>query len=204
MVTERQAVKSLQQLLHDRYSWVTAHRKPSASKPLRQQLEAKLGYIPILQPEIDLAFGDKGGSAYAVEVKLVPVTELSFSLPFYEGIGQALALHRYGFDAVALWTVFVGSAIGETASQYGAQAWYFLRNELDLPLDFTFFYLDPTRTPWSFVPQQYLNARASRPLAPLNNRRFPIHFRHPNPLRLTRSASEIRRVLVPWLIHSVG
>ena len=44
----------------------------------------------------------------AVEVKAFSGSSLGFRLPFYEGIGQALALHRYAVDFAALWFFFYG------------------------------------------------------------------------------------------------
>lgn len=84
---------------------IWTHKKPFASKPFRERLERQLGYTPILQPEIDLCVLTNSDHLSAVEAKLFK-GEMTFKTPFDEGIGQALALHRYGFDAVALWFLF--------------------------------------------------------------------------------------------------
>jgi hypothetical protein len=135
-------------------------------------------------------------------VKVFDAAQASFRLPFYEGMGQALAMHRYGFDFVALWFVFVGR-MSSAVWQYGAQAWYFLRNELNAPLDFSFYSYDPARGQSRFVVLQYLGRTRGIPLKPLDDPAFRITFKHPNPLLSTDSyASRIRSVLVPWLRRS--
>jgi len=198
--TERDLVLALRDVLRSRYDWITAHRKPSASPHLRKALTDQLGYIPILQPEIDLAFADHDSRVFAVEVKAFTAVQASFRLPFYEGIGQALALHRYGFDCVALWFVFLGTTLTSGIRQYGAQAWHFLRNELCLPIDFTFFMVNQDNSAWRFRVLQYTGVANARPLLELNDPRFRIIFRHPNPLLTPDSLpSRIRQALVPWL-----
>ena len=136
---ERELVTEFAKQLKSRYAWVDIHKRPSASPILRQSLLNTLGYVPILQPEIDICMMDDDGAFVAAEVKAFPGSSLGFRLPFYEGIGQALALHRYGVDFAALWFFFYGDVKLALMNQYGAQAWWFVRNELKLNLDFTFF-----------------------------------------------------------------
>ncbi|MGA9098617.1 MAG: hypothetical protein WB392_06755, partial [Methanotrichaceae archaeon] len=102
---ERHLVKKLSEKLADKFDKIYIHRKPSASEPFRNCVKERLGYVPILQPEldIDMVFKDTSGELNAVEVKSFTPAEFGFRMCFYEGIGQALALHRYGFDHVALW-----------------------------------------------------------------------------------------------------
>lgn len=89
--------------LTHKFDKIYIHKKPSASEHFRNYLKDQLGHIPILQPELDMVFRENSGDLNAVEVKSFAPSEFGYRMCFYEGIGQALALHRYGFDHVALW-----------------------------------------------------------------------------------------------------
>jgi hypothetical protein len=91
-------VKELASQLESQVSRFWTHKKPSTSSKFKAEIERRLGYVPILQPEIDLCLRLKDGRLVAVEAKLFKGEALTYRTPFYDGIGQALALHRYGFD----------------------------------------------------------------------------------------------------------
>ena len=194
---ERDIVYEFGRLLRDRYPWVDVHRKPSASGPLREELRRIFNYVPILQPEIDICFENQNNQLLAAEVKVFPAQALSFTLPFYEGIGQALALHRYGFDYVSLWFFFYGRVDDQLMRQYGAQAWSFIRNELGLELDFTFFRAERNNSSYDFTIYQYTSNATAYQLCAFND--FEFVFRHPNPIRHHDVPSRIRSILEPWL-----
>jgi hypothetical protein len=196
---EIEVVTLLANQLRSKLPWVTRHRKPSTSTKLKSDLSGQLGYVPLLQPEIDLCFELPDGRICAVEVKVFPAREVGPSLPYYAGIGQALALHRYGFDFAALWFVFVGPSMTADMSRYGAQAWHLLRNEFALPLDFTYLRVDAADQEHRFWVQQYDSDRGGHELCPIDDPRFLITFKHPNPLLHTPAAIAIRQVLFPWL-----
>ena len=195
---ERDIVKEFGKQLSLRYSWVDIHRKPSSSGPFRAKLKSIFNYVPILQPEIDICFKDSKGHLFAAEVKVFPAKALSFTLPFYEGIGQALALHRYGFDYVSLWFFFYGEVDSTLMQQYGAQAWSFIRNELKLELDFTFFHARKNKSSYDFIIYQYTSNATAFKLCSFDN--FIFKFRHPNPLRNCKVPKGIRSELERWLM----
>jgi hypothetical protein len=128
--------------------------------------------------------GDDDGRAYAV------------------GIGQALALYRYGVDGVALWFVFFGEDLTPRVAQYGAQAWHFLRHELSLPLDFMFFFSANSSAREEMQVLQYTSDRQCTVLCSLGEY-GELRFR-PNPLPAGSAAFEVRAELVPWLERPAG
>jgi hypothetical protein len=71
--------------------WHNAYGRP---------LEVPTSLIPPLQPEIDMILC-KGQSMLAIELKYFKRKGNSLNHSFYEGIEQALALLRWGFDHVA-------------------------------------------------------------------------------------------------------
>lgn len=135
---ERHLVKRLRDKLLSRrlFSRIEIHRKPSASSRVREHLHHQLGYVPLLQPELDMVLWSNDKSKlFAVEVKVLDPSVDGKWPSFYAGIGQALALHRLGFDGVALWSLFLGDALGPRCME----AWWFVRHDLKLPLDFQAF-----------------------------------------------------------------
>jgi hypothetical protein len=144
-----------------------------------------------------LAFGNDN-IACAIEVKAFRSQQLTFALPFYEGLGQALALHRYGFDHVALWFIFHGPQLTTQIHEYGRSAWRFLRDGLKLPLDFAFFFVDSTCGATTFTIMQYIPDRDDRELLPFEQQRV-LNFRYDNPIRHSPEAVAIRERILPWL-----
>lgn len=86
----------------------------------------------VLQPDIDIVLKHEDGRLCAIEVKWFPRNAQRRA--FHEGLGQALALLGYGFDSAALWPVFQDD---DVLRRYGSRAWFLVRNQLKLPLDFT-------------------------------------------------------------------
>ncbi len=192
-------VRELAQKLAPKFKQVFTNKKPSASQNLRERLEARLGYIPLLQPEIDLCFLDSKGSFTAAEVKVFTGSEFSFKTPFYEGIGQALALHRYGFDACALWFMFPGLEPPSGINKYGPEAWAFVQNDLGLPLDFSYFFVKETRSGHVFHVMQYEGRQNGYALLPIDDPHFRIEWRHPNPLKCFPVQKALRETLEWYL-----
>ena len=198
-MNERDYVNELARQIKYKFKRVWTHSKPSASKPFCSRLEQKLGYLPILQPEIDICFLDNVGVLNAIEVKLFRSNQASFRLPFYEGLGQGLALHRYGFDHVGVWFIFESEVFSQEIEQYGAAAWYFLRNQLKLPLDFTYFRVEQSMKSFTFHTLQYESDRSGRELLPISHPRFEIHWRQKNPIKGELVPRTIRMELEKWL-----
>jgi hypothetical protein len=196
---EDSLVRELAEKLAPKFKKIFTNRKPSASSRLRKRIEARLGYVPLLQPEIDICFLDRKGLFNAAEVKVFTGSEFSFKTPFYEGIGQALALHRYGFDASALWFLFPGRRPPARINEYGPEAWAFVQNDLRLHLDFSYFFVEETNSGHVFHVMQYNGRQNGYALLPIDDTRFPIEWRHPNPIRCLPVQKALRETLEWYL-----
>jgi hypothetical protein len=192
-------VKELAQQLAPKASRIWTHKKPSASSKFRAEIESRLGYIPILQPEIDLCMLLEDGRLVAVEAKLFKGAALTYRTPFYEGIGQALALHRYGFDHAALWFLFSDGADARAFNTYGAEAWAFVRNDLCLPLEFTYIAAKRQGPSHRFDVMQYTGRQNGVRLLPIDDPGFLITWKHSNPIRHSPVQRVLRATLEWWL-----
>ncbi len=192
-------VKELGEQLRVRVSDVWTHRKPSASSKFKSAIKKRIGYIPILQPEIDLCMRLNDGHLVAVEVKLFTGTVLTYRTPFYEGIGQALALHRYGFDSVALWFLFAEGAEADALNRYGAEAWAFVINDLCLPLDFSYLAVKNDGSRNHFEVFQYTGHQQGYKLKSIDDPDFPIRWKFLNPIRDLPVQQALRATLELWL-----
>ena len=200
---ERQLVQRLSDKLEYKFARIETHRKPSVSPRVREFLQNKLGYVPVLQPELDMVLWEKSGGLAAVEVKAFNASANKKMHPFYEGIGQALALHRLGFDHAALWFLFFDVDL-EVVNRYGAEAWIFAQIDLKLPLDFTYFRV--VRTPngdFRFNPMQYSGIQAGFELLEIDDPDFTIHFRYQNPMKDKPVQRAIRQAIELWLNDSI-
>ena len=195
---EDKLVRELAEQLKPKAAQIWTNKKPSASSRFRQRIEARLGYIPILQPEIDMCVMSNGGKLLAVEVKLFK-GDMTFRTPFYEGIGQALALQRYGFDAVALWFLFPQGASTTGINRYGAEAGSFIRNDLNLPLDFSYLSARQVKSRHVFEVMQYKGRQDGYKLLPIDDPYFVPTWRHANPLRDTPLQKALRETLEWYL-----
>ena len=195
---EKTVVQSLCDKLASRYRAVLIHKNLASIPAFSQGCEETFGYVPVLN-EVDMIFVRHQGHLCAAEVKCLHVKNGSMSRPFYDGIGQALSLLRYGFDHVALWHVFVGQMEDERRDRYGAGAWHFLRNDLGLPLEFTYFRLDGDADDPAFVVMQYFDRNSAADILPIDDPRFVITWKYQNPIRYDPSAIKLRSILVDAL-----
>jgi len=195
---ENRLVKSLAEKLENRFDKVYTNKKPSASPKIRKYLEKELGYVPILQPEIDILLRDKSGKLFGIEAKLFR-GEITYSLPYYEGLGQAIALHKYGFDYAALYIFFLSDTNINSMNRYGAEIWTFIRNDLCLPLDFTYFHVNEKGNNYEFNVMQYTQRQRGVKLMSIDDPNFNITFKHPNPIKDYRLPSVIRQAIEKWL-----
>ena len=191
---ERKLVEGLRSTLADKFQRIEIHRRPYNSPKLRRCLKTVLGYDPILQPELDMVLWRKS-ELVAVEAKVfTPPSMRSFD----EGIGQALALHRFGFDYASLWCLFLD--VNEDDLRRGSTSWSFIR-DLDLPLDFTYFTMETTSgglDECRFIPRQYLDSQQDYGLLDIAHPEFRIDFRYPNPIRDVYEQRAIRIALELW------
>jgi len=198
-MNEREIVECVSTKLSDKYEKIYIHRRPKASAPLKEKLKRKLGYTPILQPELDMVFKEaNSGKLNAVEVKYFPLKETGIRMEFYRGIGQALALHNFGFDHVALW-FFISEDLSSEIINRGAGSWFFIRNDLELPLDFSYFKVKSLNGNISFKVMQYTGKSSGNELSDIDDPQFMITWKHANPIRYEKDQKIIRSLLEPWL-----
>jgi hypothetical protein len=196
---ESNLVKKLQDKLMNKFENIYIHRRPSNSPRLREHLERQLGYVPILQPDLDMIFRERSGKLNAVEVKSFTAAEFGKNMSFYKGIGQALALHRYGFDHVALWHFISDDIPSDAINKYGAETWSFIRNDMRLPLDFTYIKVNSINEDYTFSVMQYTDRQTGIKLLPIDNPQFRIVWRNPNPIKNLSAQRAIRSSLELWL-----
>jgi len=190
---ERKLVDGLGRILESRYKKIEIRRRPALSPIVRESLQSVLGYEPILQPEIDMIIWEKS-KVVAVEVKVFAPPRMR---SFYEGIGQALALHRFGFDYAALWLLFIGT--NKDDLKRGSTAWEFVRDKLKLSLDFNYFLVrtvNDNLENCEFIPMQYLGSLKGYELGNIND--VTIKNKYSNPIRDEYEQQVIRKMLELW------
>jgi len=105
--------KNFDQSPSPKYDRIFVSKRPFQAKSLKEKWHEIYGkplrvdpkLVPPLQPEIDMIFC-KNKTMMAVELKYFKRKGNGLSHSFYEGIEQALALLRWGFDNVALWQLY--------------------------------------------------------------------------------------------------
>jgi len=195
---EKRMVEKLKAQLAPRYREVLMHQNLATLTGFRAELKRCFGFLPVLN-EIDMIVVGKQGHLSAIEVKCFTVSGGSFSRPFYDGIGQSLSLLRYGFDHVALWHLFSGDIDQRRLDRYGAATWWFIRNQTNLPLDFTYFKVDDHPETPQFIVMQYQGPNTGADLLPIDSSNFVVTWKHPNPFLQTEEAKCLRAALVDAL-----
>jgi len=196
---EDELVKKLAHKISSKYKNFYTNRKPSSSSKCRNYLKIKLPHIPILQPEIDLILESHDGQLYAAEVKLFKTEEVNFNLPFYLGLGQALALHRYGFDKASLFHLFLGKNLPARINIYGPEIWAFIRNDLCIPLDYSYIWVEEKEMEYDFHVMQYIGRQNGIKLLKIDDPNFNINFRYENPIKDQPTQKIMRECLELWL-----
>lgn len=161
---------------------------------------------PPMQPEIDMILC-KNEELLAVELKYFETSGKSLSHSFYQGIGQTLALLRWGFNHAALWQLYETSTSPEALWFYGGYTWQFLHGSheqggLELPIEFTFMRVEKDNEGYDFRPiQPRLVQDAVRLdlLLPPYHPRFEITTPHRNPLLRSTRVQKLRKGLIEWL-----
>jgi hypothetical protein len=198
MVNEQLVVEHLRDQLSSQHRKIIVHENLANLVSFKAALECSFGYPPVLN-EVDMMLVGREGQFYAIEVKYFDIRNGSFTRPFYDGIGQALSLLRYGFDNVALWHVFADGIDQARLDRYGAATWWFLHNQTSLPLEFTYFKVADEQPTLKFVVMQYKGPSSGAALLPINDKHFNITWTHPNPFRHTGDGKRLRRALVSAL-----
>ncbi len=196
---ENELVRELKQKILFRYKNIYTNRKPAASPKYRNHIKNELGYIPILQPEIDMILETYNNELFAVEVKLFRTEEINYNLPFYHGLGQTLALYRYGFDKVALFHLFLGDSALKKINEYGPEIWSFIRNDIKIPVDFSYIWVENKSEGHDFHVMQYTSRKSGYKLSLINDKNFTITFKHKNPIRNLPVQNIMRECMELWL-----
>jgi len=196
---EKFLVKKLRRRLSHLFKEIHVH-VPIANKPdFRNTIVEQFGYAPVLN-EIDMIFIEASGALRAVEVKYFKLKDkYSFNRPFYDGIGQALTLLRYGFDNVGLWHLFSDEIEEERFDRYGANTWSFIRNDLRFPLEYTYFTVSDQQYDPNFTIRQYISRSGGITLCPIDDPDFQMNWRYPNPFRETVQGRFWRREIIKAL-----
>ena len=195
MVNERYLVEKLREKIDPKYQRTFPHINLATSANFREKLYETFGCVPVLN-EIDLILLENDGKLKAVEVKLCKVKNGRLTKPFYDGIGQALSLLRYGFDNVALWHLFLGEIDQQKLNRYGAYAWSFIRDEqLRLPLDFSYFEVTSYPDNPEFIVMQKTSPLDGKELLRIDDPDFRITWKYPNPLCCTPQSQIFRQAI---------
>jgi len=197
-----------------KYDRIFVCKKPFQARALKEKwyeiygkplnVDSKL--VPPLQPEIDMIFCKKKEMT-AVELKYFQRKGNGLNHSFYEGIEQALALLRWGFDYVALWHLYASSITKEELWFYGGWTWWFIQTPhkyggLGLPLEFTFMKVRITNQGYDFPiiqPRWKTRPIELEELRPPYDPSFQMTSPHPNPLTRDPQVKELRTSLEKWL-----
>ncbi|MBM4288792.1 MAG: hypothetical protein FJ135_11745 [Deltaproteobacteria bacterium] len=184
-MNEKQVVDLLKAQLNNKFWKILTRKYPSNSPKIREFLSSSLPYLPSLRPEIDMIFLGHSGQFNAVEVKFFKASEVDYRMVFYRGMDQALALFRYGFDNIALWHFFASDIPIDEINKYGAEAWFLIRDSLQLALNFSYFRVVEEVTGPRFQVLQYVNRYTGFSLGKfIDDPDFIISWRYGNPLIL--------------------
>jgi hypothetical protein len=199
MMNERFLVEQLKDKLEPLFEQVWIHKKPTSSRKFREAAQKIFGHIPILQPEFDLILKTKTGQLNAIEIKYLKMPKKGYNIPYYHGIGQALALSRFGFDHVGLWLFADCDLNVNQINKYGAEAWFFIRNELKLPLEYSYFKIIRNKDKIDFFVMQYTDSQNGYVLKEIIDDDFIITFKYPNQLRLNETSIKMRGLIEEYL-----
>jgi hypothetical protein len=199
MFNEKLIVTRLREIMKPKFEEIWINRKPSASAWFREKCKILFDDFPILQPEFDLIIKTKTGQLNAIEVKYLNKFNKGYNIPYYVGIGQALALSRFGFDHVGLWLVVDEKVNDEDLMKYGAQAWYFVRNEMSLRMEYSFFKIENNDDSFDFRVIQYTGKNTGTYLRLLSDPEFNITFKYQNAFRDLDDSKKMRKLVEEFL-----
>jgi len=84
-------------------------------------------------------------------------------------------------------------------NRYGAEAWAFVRNDLCLPLDFSYFSVSSNGSENLFKVMQYTERQGGVEILPINHPKFRITWKYSNPIRYVDVQKEMRATMEWWL-----
>jgi hypothetical protein len=193
MLTERRIIEQLQIKLKPKFNNIWIHKKISSSNKFKDYIEKELGYIPILQPEFDMVFETFEGNLNAIEVKYLNKKNNGYNIPYYFGIGQALALQRFGFDHVGLWLIVGDDVDTKKLHTYGSEAWSYIRDEIDLKIEYTYIQLSTDISGSRFKVMKFDGPHKGIELLDIDDKYFKITWKRKNPLVNHEKSIKLRK-----------
>lgn len=143
--------------------------------------------LPSAQPQIDLLLVDTNLNLLGVELKYFRQTKRGqINLPFYAGIGEALALLRFGFWTVSLWHFFDKELDGEDYRRPYRNC-ELLVNHLQLPINYQAFRITGDGTELEFW-RLYSEGR-------VQPKELPSAYGKANPFESGLNAQKIQDIL---------
>jgi len=199
MLTEKILTEKLREKLLPQFENIWTNRKISASIVFRKHIETKLGYVPILQPEFDMVFKCHNGDLNAIEVKYLRISKNGYNISYYLGLGQTLALQRFGFDHVGLW-LFVDENVNENIlHKYGSEAWGYIRDEVSLGIEYSYFKIQRVNNDIKFLVMDFNVPHSGFKLIEINDPHFFITWKRSNPLKSNKKAILLRKAIELYL-----
>lgn len=199
MYKEKYLVEVLKERLDPIFEKIWIHKKPSASKKFRDLTRDEFGIIPILQPEFDMIFKTHDGQLNAIEAKRLNKSVKGYNMPYYRGIDQAIALQRFGFDHCGLWMFVSNDIKDEDMHKYGGAAWHFIRNEINLQIEYSYFKVLNNDSIPDFKVMQYKDQFSGYNLLNIDDPNFRITWKYENPIRFNEASIKMRRLIEIYL-----
>jgi hypothetical protein len=199
MMTERSLVEKMKEALNPKFKKIWIHKKPSASSKIKEKLISSFGNLPILQPEFDMIFKTFDDKLMAIETKSLVLTDKGHNMAYYQGIGQALSLLRFGFDHVGLWLFVDPQVTDNNLNKYGAESWHFIRNEVKLPIEYSYFKIDTSGLRLKFQVMQYTSQQSGYELIDIGSPNFQITWKYKNPLMKSKNVQILRKHIESFL-----
>jgi len=120
----------------------------------------KTGMPQLMQPEVDvITCEERGRKVNGYEVKYFRMTDKGINYSYYEGLGEALALLKFGFDRVALVHVFDGKVPKEQSESY-AKNMASLLKKLQLPIDYRYYRVEEAPVGKLLSSEPYFDAQS--------------------------------------------
>lgn len=199
-LNERNIVKELKNKLYNikrnKFRGIWSGKKLSNRKIINDEYKNKFGYSPILQPEIDLILQTHDNKLNAIEVKYLTRKKAQYNFSYYFGIGQALALKRYGFDHVGLWLLIDQDVDEEETNRYGSAAWSLIRNDLRLNMEYSYFKVSSDNNKFKFSVMQYKEKlRGFKIAESIEDEKFEITWKYTNEIKCYEKPRFLRNLI---------
>ena len=194
--SERQLAVILANKLHSHYGYEVFRNVNPASANFREYWAKWFSGEPLLpQPDVDLLVVDLG-DLIAIELKYIVLSRQKgrriLKRRYYEGIGQVLALLRYGFERVQLWHCFDESIDVAHIARF-LENTYDLIYKLKLPIGYAA--LRVVEDQGEVLLKEIHRSYGDPPLFEYDHPPDPRRFKASNPLCEEREAKRVREFI---------